>query len=166
MNPFYKRGKGGFTLIELLVVIAIIGILSSVVLVSLNSARRKARDARRISDLRAVQTALQLYSDANGGYPKKEDWAKLMTDLSKTDGTGYLSSAAADPTNSGLYVYKYAHSNGTAFHISATLEEYNQALKNDSDFISFGVTGWVGQTANNSTPVNDTERVYDLYGAY
>lgn len=60
--------KGGFTLIELLVVIAIIGILSSVVLVSLNSARKKGTDTRVISDVQETRTALE--SGYNGsGYP-------------------------------------------------------------------------------------------------
>lgn len=57
-----------FTLIELLVVIAIIGLLSSIVLVSLNAARAKARDARRASDLREISTALELYYHEYGGY--------------------------------------------------------------------------------------------------
>ena len=62
--------KRGFTLIELLVVIAIIGILSSVVLASLNTARLKSRDARRISDIKQLQIALALYSDSNSSaYP-------------------------------------------------------------------------------------------------
>lgn len=59
----------GFTLIELLVVIAIIGILSSVVLASLNMARGKARDAARLSDMHTLQTALALYMSDNGTYP-------------------------------------------------------------------------------------------------
>lgn len=61
--------QAGFTLIELLVVIAIIGILSAVVLVSLNSARQKSRDARRLSDVRQIMTALEIYYNDNGGYP-------------------------------------------------------------------------------------------------
>jgi prepilin-type N-terminal cleavage/methylation domain-containing protein len=60
--------KGGFTLIELLVVIAIIGILSSVVLVSLNSARNKGKDTRVISDVNQLRTAFE--SGYNGAsYP-------------------------------------------------------------------------------------------------
>ncbi len=62
--------SGGFTLIELLVVIAIIGLLSSIVLVSLNTAREKGYDAQRVANLRSIQTALELYaSDHNGMYP-------------------------------------------------------------------------------------------------
>jgi len=61
--------RAGFTLIELLVVIAIIGILSATVLVSLNSARAKARDALRASDIKQVRTALEVYYYDNGKYP-------------------------------------------------------------------------------------------------
>src|SRR3989344_6607266 len=59
----------GFTLIELLVVIAIIGLLASVVLISLNSARAKARDTARKATLRQLQKAIELYRNANGSYP-------------------------------------------------------------------------------------------------
>jgi general secretion pathway protein G len=60
----------GFTLIELLVVIAIIGLLSSVILAALNSARKKAESAKIASDMLQVQKAIELYrSDNNGDVP-------------------------------------------------------------------------------------------------
>ena len=57
-----KMKRKGFTLIELLVVIAIIGLLSTLSVVSLNSAREKARDANRKSDMNSISTALELYN--------------------------------------------------------------------------------------------------------
>ncbi len=65
----YKNNKA-FTLIELLVVISIIGLLSSVVLSSLNTARAKARDAQRLTMINQLQKAISLYYfDNNGSYP-------------------------------------------------------------------------------------------------
>ncbi len=58
-----------FTLIELLIVVAIIGILAALIIVSVNSAAAKARDAKRVEDLRNIQKALALYYTANGSYP-------------------------------------------------------------------------------------------------
>jgi type IV pilus assembly protein PilA len=67
----YKNRSQGFTLIELLVVIAIIGILSAVVLASLNTARTKGADAAIQSDLATIQTQAEIYygdnSNAYGG---------------------------------------------------------------------------------------------------
>ncbi len=59
----------GFTLIELLVVIAIIGVLASVILASLNTARGRAKDANRISSLQELQKALDSYYFDIGSYP-------------------------------------------------------------------------------------------------
>ena len=64
---FRNRNKG-FTLIELLVVIAIIGILSSVVLASLNSARNKGSDAAVKADVAGIRAAAEVYYDTNSGY--------------------------------------------------------------------------------------------------
>lgn len=63
--------KSAFTLVELLVVVAIIGILSTLSVVSFNSARQKSRDTRRVSDIRQIQTALEMYAinRPDGLYP-------------------------------------------------------------------------------------------------
>lgn len=85
--------KKGFTLIELLVVIAIIGILASVILASLNAARSKARDARRLSDLNQMQTALEMYYDSNGKYPQDFYWCDSSKGVTATSCSGYVGDA-------------------------------------------------------------------------
>ncbi len=64
-----KKNKQGFTLIELLVVIAIIGLLSTLSIVALNQARARSRDARRLADVKQIQTALEMYYNDQGSYP-------------------------------------------------------------------------------------------------
>lgn len=76
----------GFTLIELLVVISIIGLLSSIVFASLNSARIKARDARRIADIKQIQMALDLYYDQNNTYPVSGNCNLIMGVTVPNDG--------------------------------------------------------------------------------
>ena len=63
------KNRKAFTLIELLVVVAIIGLLAAMAVVALNNARAKARDARRVSDVRQVQTALEMYYLDQNAYP-------------------------------------------------------------------------------------------------
>ncbi|WKZ24974.1 MAG: prepilin-type N-terminal cleavage/methylation domain-containing protein [Patescibacteria group bacterium] len=64
-----NTNRKGFTLIELLVVIAIIGILSTLAVVALGNARMKSRDAKRVSDVRQIQTALELHLNDQSTYP-------------------------------------------------------------------------------------------------
>lgn len=65
----HQQPSRGFTLIELLVTIAIVGILSSAITASLSSARYKANDSKRRSDLKSLQSALELYYTTNHIYP-------------------------------------------------------------------------------------------------
>ena len=70
----FKNKARGFTLIELLVVIAIIGILSSVVLASLSTARQKSRDAKRISDVGQIQLAAEAWPRRASAKPIAPIW--------------------------------------------------------------------------------------------
>lgn len=69
INKNQSNTSKGFTLIELLVVISIISLLSSVIFAGLSGARVKSRDARRSSDIKQIQNALELYRNTNGSYP-------------------------------------------------------------------------------------------------
>lgn len=110
--------RKGFTLIEILIVVAIIGILASVVLVGLGPVQRRGRDARRISDLRQVQTGLELYYNKHGIYPSTSDWPTLQSTL-KGDSLG-ISNVPDDPS-SGKH-YQYA-SDGASYVVAANLED-------------------------------------------
>jgi len=99
----YRNNKG-FTLIELLVVVAIVGLLSSIVFASLNTARLKARDAQRYSNLAEIRNALFLYAnDHNGNFPtdyggsddNNGDWPTAF----KNDLAPYMSTIPKDPLN-------------------------------------------------------------------
>jgi prepilin-type N-terminal cleavage/methylation domain-containing protein len=116
--------KRGFTLIELLVVIAIIGLLSSVVFASLNSARGKARDARRIADVRQIERAIEMYYNDFGNYPVVGGWQGTSSGCYGGAGIPgivptYISSMPMDPlpsTASSGICYLY-YSNGVDYKI-------------------------------------------------
>lgn len=118
-----KKSFRGFTLIELLVVIAIIGILSSIVLASLNTARQKSRDARRVADIKQIQLAMQLYYDASSTYPS------ALSELATT----YIATVPSDPVGQVAYPYERLNS-GASYHLGANLEDSSsQALRSDLD---------------------------------
>lgn len=130
-----KHSRRGFTLIELLVVIAIIGILSSIVLSSLNDARAKARDVRRYADLNQLQLALEFYYGDNASYPDTSgQWWTVCTtgnDPIARDTSGpngfipnlaptYINSLPTDPSGcvGGAYDGYIYKSNGTDYKLS------------------------------------------------
>lgn len=130
-----KRRTKAFTLIELLVVVAIIGILSSVVLTNLNGTRQKARDVKRISDIKNLQLALELYFDIYHVYPGALENAN---DLASTyipnipHPPGGVSGASANYVYVPLNVGAGGTCNG--YHLGAALElGSNIALLSDVD---------------------------------
>ncbi len=127
-----KTSKG-FTLIEILIVVGIIGLLASVILVGLNSSRSRARDARRISDLRQTQQGLELYYTKNQEYPPSGSWTNLSSELT-TSNIG-IRKVATDPLNGsgGHSEYEYgASSNGQDYILKASLEDDGATLVKDS----------------------------------
>lgn len=150
--------KRGFTLIELLVVIAIIGVLSSVVMASLNTARIKARDTSRISQLAQIRSALELYYLDHGSYPSTDcapppgsltgyncngyrysnvpsSWAILAGQLAP-----YIAQLPVDPVNNGCspwganclsYTYGNVGSdpNTPQYDLTAQLEDPNSPYR-------------------------------------
>lgn len=118
----FQSGSKGFTLIELLVVVAIIGLLASIVLSSLNVARQKGRDARRISDLKEIQTALELYYSNHNAYPVETTQGTAATALASVVADGDMSSISDDPLG-GSYHYVYiAPTGGLKYCIGSILE--------------------------------------------
>lgn len=135
-----KGRQKGFTLIELLVVIGIIGILASIVAVSLNSSRSKARDAKRVRDIAQIKTAVEAYFADNGYYPPSpcgydcngyytsgdSSWTTFQTILSP-----YLSALPSDPKNTGLFpwsVNEYTYTYGNVGRYTYT-HQYDLTTK-------------------------------------
>ncbi|MBU1102381.1 prepilin-type N-terminal cleavage/methylation domain-containing protein [Patescibacteria group bacterium] len=99
-----QKIQTGFTLIELLVVIAIIGLLATIVLVSLNSARIKARDARRQSDMHQIALAMEMYYDSVSPSSYKDlpnGYATAIPSASSI--STYMNPVPLDPGNRTYY---------------------------------------------------------------
>src|SRR5271157_4433063 len=83
-----KKNDQGFTIVELLIVIAVIGILALLVITTYAGIQAKARNAKRQSDLKSLQTQIEAFYSQNGYYPNKTDVnddAWLKTNMSSLD---------------------------------------------------------------------------------
>lgn len=148
-----RNMQKGFTLVELLVVIAIIGILATLVLLQLGTARSRARDTRKITTLAQLQTAVETYAEDHAGdYPASID-ADVTSYLS---GTNPLSALGTD--------WGYAVNGTTSrYHLWVELENKAAALDNDADNPGTGFTSQ-SQDGSAETCADDgaVECVYDL----
>jgi prepilin-type N-terminal cleavage/methylation domain-containing protein len=111
--------KKGFTLIELLVVVSIIGLLASIVLTALSSARGRAADAFRISEIHQLQIALDLYYNTHGQYPAGVDDAGVCGygGYDTTCDSSFISALNAD----GLFPLTIKDSKDTGTSLSNTV---------------------------------------------
>lgn len=126
-----SKQKYGFTLVELLVVVAIIGLLTTMVVISIQRVKAKARDAQRVSDINSIATALTLYHNDFNTYPVY-DGNITGTDVVSTalEGTGTISSVPVDPLNQSAsgcdslagYYYYYQSIDGMTYSLWYCLE--------------------------------------------
>jgi prepilin-type N-terminal cleavage/methylation domain-containing protein len=124
-----KKNKSGFTLFELLISISIIGILTALASVAYSGAQKKARDARRIEDIKSIQTAAeQYYSLNNYAYPAANLYSAGQS--WGIGGTNILENYPSDPKGSGYGTYKCATGascNPSGYCICALMENSTNA---------------------------------------
>lgn len=149
------KKKKGFTLIELLVVIAIIAILSTLAVIALGNARQKARDSKRQSDLKVLQTAIEMYSSDNGTAPTglTNGWGGASPSL-KTKLATYLPGGLPEDPNTGTAARDWIYcvdATGSDYMVATTLEQ-NIAVQGDLDT----VTGWAVGECISSDGTNGT----------
>ncbi|MSR71523.1 MAG: prepilin-type N-terminal cleavage/methylation domain-containing protein [Candidatus Taylorbacteria bacterium] len=143
---FTKKGLRGFTLIELLVVIAIIGLLSTVIAAPIQNARKKAKDVKKIAELKALSSALDQYAEAFGEYPLN---LAALTPQYMTVLPVYA--IATSPVRDKFaYVVYTGTAEGSqarrfAYHLGVHLDVYSDTLKSDGD--CSGMDAAPGQTA-------------------
>jgi prepilin-type N-terminal cleavage/methylation domain-containing protein len=142
MNIFRKRAEG-FTLIELMVVIAIIGLLASIITVSVTSSRAKGRDGKRVADIRTLQLAIESYYNDNGYYPVTlglvaPTYISVIPTDPRNTGTSYIYSSYNTSTNPSGSTNCFGKA--TAYHLGAYMESdetANPVLKQDVDSNAF-----------------------------
>ncbi len=141
----------GFTLIELLVVISVIGVLAGVVLFAVNPQGqiRRASDAQRKSDLRQIQSALEMYRADVGSYPDTSQLSACGGSLVNGT-TTYLSKIPCDPLTHNAYSYTGIGSPATTYQIIACLQDTTDPQKDSSN-----VSPCVGGTTNWSYTVKN-----------
>jgi len=134
--------SAGFTLIELLVVIAIIGILSAVVLASLNTARSKGNDAAIQSDLSTIQTQAEIYYGGTGNNSYAADG---------TGGTSCTGDVFSDPVITKAITGAVVASGGTAAVCNNSTTEYAIAVKLSSDTTRWWCVDFKGGSSKSTT---------------
>lgn len=149
----FDRQKG-FTLIELLVVIAIIGLLTTIVLVALSTARAKGRDSKRMAILKQLQTSLEMYFNDNGYYPP----VNLASTSSDSDGCGVSDTWCTLATEMSSYMKAFPRD---PMGLQDDYKLYYDADLGDS-YTSYGIMCVFEHSGNDSVAQGDGG-YYDAY---
>lgn len=139
------QSGAGFTLIELLIVVAIIGILSTLLMTNFVGIRQRARDAQRKSDLRQIQSALELYRSDNGSYPLTANFPACPSSFPASGSPTYMQKIPCDPIKTGQYVYTYISAAGSTYSLISCLENTSDSQKdtaNNGSYCTGGTTNW------------------------
>ncbi len=131
--------KNGFTLIELLIVIAIIGVLAALLMANFVGVRQRSRDAQRKSDLRQIQSALELYRADESSYPVAFPACGASLTGTITSNV-YMQKLPCDPVTGNTYSYTPSGTPPMSYELIACLENVNDSQK---DLVNVcGATGW------------------------
>lgn len=160
-----QRDKHGFTLIELLVVIAIIGILAIIVIINISGAQAKSRDAKRITDLKSIRSAVETYREIENKYPGSSNttyysniWSATTAIYSFTsDLVSYLSPLPVDPKPDSTHFYAFRRDT-TTYELDCFLENNAEMAKSDGGDVplqyEIGTNLKLMQTLNINDSVN------------
>lgn len=150
----FQKIQKGFTLIEMLVVVSLIGVLTTLVAANLNSARERARDTQRKSDLRNIETALRLYYQDYQGFPGAGSggqisgcgasgtsicsWGSAWSDSLNT----YMNKLPKDPLPDQSYKYAVS-SDRESYTLDACLENKSDDKGQAASDLTWCTSGWM-----------------------
>lgn len=154
MSRSKQLRENGFTITELIIVVVVIAILALVSIVAYTNIQGRARDSKRLSDLKSITTALELYYADYGGYPICGGTGTYSGSLSSGLATSclnelvptYMGAIPTDPINASPIAYYYAvgyRKTGTNSYTSTPSNNYILGANMDgggSNYTGWGVT--------------------------
>jgi type II secretion system protein G len=138
-KPSTTQKQRGFTIVELLIVIVVIAILATISIVAYSGIQQRARDTIRLSDIKTLSKAIELFYADNGNYPMSNGWCTQPSGAAyaaafQAEIAPYLARFPRDPSYSGTYQdYFYRNVGDTSYYLYAEME--------GSDLADDGFTG-------------------------